>query len=186
MLPYLRHWAELLDNRFVIPGTSIRFGLDPILSLIPGLGDLVSPLFTVALLVQGLHRRVPRVVLLRMVGNALLDALIGAVPVAGNVGDIFWRANARNLALLERHAHPGRPPSREDYLFVYGLAIAFGLLIAIPFFLALWLAVLVVAGCGLPDAGLGQRRRIEGHGPRPVTVRRCARAAGADPAAAAT
>jgi hypothetical protein len=144
MLPYLRHWAELLDNRFVIPGTNIRFGLDPILSLVPGLGDLASPLYTVALLVQGLHRRVPRVVLLRMVGNALLDALIGAVPVAGNVGDIFWRANARNLALLERHAHPGRPPSREDYLFVYGLAIAFGLLIAIPFFLALWLAVLVV------------------------------------------
>jgi hypothetical protein len=142
-LPYLRHWAELLDNRFRVPGTEIRFGLDPIASLVPGIGDLVSPAFTVALLVQGLQQRVPRVILVRMVANALLDACIGAVPVAGSVADVFWRANVRNLALLEKHARPGEQPTREDYLFMWALAIGFGLLVALPVLVALWLAVLV-------------------------------------------
>ena len=139
MMPLLRSWAELLDSRFRIPGTNIRFGIDPILSLIPGLGDLASPVFAVALLLQGVRQRVPRVVLLRMLGNALVDALIGAVPIAGTVGDIFWRANLRNLAMLERHARPGVRPTRGDYAFVWVMAAIFGMLVAIPFFLAIYL-----------------------------------------------
>ena len=140
-LPWLRRWAELLDSQFVIPGTQIRFGLDPLLSLIPGFGDLASPAFTVVLLVYGIHQRVPRVVMVRMIVNALLDALIGAIPVAGNVGDIFFRANTMNLALLERHSQPGRPPSTGDYAFVFSLAAIFGLLVLVPVGLALWLAL---------------------------------------------
>lgn len=140
-LEWLRRWARLLDAEFAIPGTRIRFGLDPILSLIPGLGDLASPAFTLVLLVHGVYQRVPRVVLVRMIGNALVDALIGAVPIAGNVGDIFFRANLKNLALLERHAHPGAPPTRGDYIFVFALAGIFGLLILVPLLLALWLAL---------------------------------------------
>jgi len=140
-LEWLRRWARLLDSQFVIPGTRIRFGLDPLLSLIPGLGDLASPAFTLVLLVHGVHRRVPRVVLVRMIANALIDAFIGAVPIAGNVGDIFFRANLKNLALLERHAHPGAPPTRGDYVFVFVLAGIFGLLILVPLLLALWLAL---------------------------------------------
>jgi hypothetical protein len=139
--PWLRKWATLLDAQFAIPGTNIRFGLDPILSLIPGIGDLASPAFTVLLLVHGLDRRVPRVVLLRMIANALLDALIGVVPIAGSVGDVFFRANLRNLELLERHARPGTPPTRGDYAFVFVLAGIFGLLVIIPVLLALWMAL---------------------------------------------
>ena len=137
---WLRWWADLLDSRFRIPGTRIRFGIDPLLSLIPGLGDLSSPVFAVALLFRGLQQRVPRVVLVRMVFNALLDALIGAVPVVGSVGDIFWRANTINLQLLERHARPGRPPTRGDYAFVFGLAAVFGALTLVPLLIAIWLA----------------------------------------------
>jgi hypothetical protein len=144
VLTWLRAWAELLDSKFRIPGTQIRFGIDPILSLIPGLGDLASPVFAVLLIVQGARQRVPRVVLVRMAANALVDALIGAVPIAGNVGDIFWRANSMNLALLERHARPGLPPSRGDYLFVFGIAAVFGLALAIPFVLAIVLTAAVV------------------------------------------
>ena len=144
MLTWLRSWAELLDSKFRIPGTQIRFGIDPILSLIPGLGDLASPVFAVLLIVQGVRQRVPRVVLVRMAVNALVDALIGAVPIAGNVGDIFWRANTMNLALLERHARPGHPPSRGDYFFVFGIAAVFGLALAIPFVLAIVLTALVL------------------------------------------
>ncbi len=140
-LEWLHRWARLLDAEFVIPGTGIRFGLDPILSLIPGLGDLASPAFTLVLLVHGVYQRVPRVVLVRMIANALLDAFIGAVPIAGNVVDIFFRANLMNLALLERHARPGTPPTRGDYVFVFVLAAVFGLLILVPLLFALWLAL---------------------------------------------
>ena len=141
LLPWLRRWADVLDTRFVIPGTNIRFGLDPILSLVPGLGDLVSPAFTVVLLVCGVSLRVPGVVMIRMIANALIDAMIGIVPVAGNVGDVFFRANAMNLALLERHAHPGGQPTRGDYAFVFTLAAIFGLIVMIPVTLALWIAL---------------------------------------------
>lgn len=142
-LPWLRWWAELLDSRFRIPGTSIRFGLDPVLSLIPGIGDLASPVFTVLLLVAALRWSVPKVVMLRMMGNALIDAFLGMVPIAGNVGDIFWRANTTNLALLERHAETFRRPSTGDYAFVFGVVAVFGLIIAIPVFVAIWIASLL-------------------------------------------
>jgi hypothetical protein len=137
---WLRRWATLLDSRFRVPGTNIRFGIDPILSLIPGLGDLASPVFTAALLAQVLRQRVPKVVVLRMLLNALIDAAIGAIPVAGQLGDIFFRANVRNLALLERHADPTRQPERGDYVFVLSVLVIFGAVVAIPVFVAIWLA----------------------------------------------
>lgn len=139
-LDLLRRLAVFLDSRFVIPGTRIRFGLDPILSLVPGFGDLVSPAFAVLLLTHGVRQRVPAVVLARMLANAFMDALIGAVPIAGNIGDIFWRANVRNLALLERHAHPGAAPQWSDYAVAMIMAAVFGLVIFIPVFIAIWLA----------------------------------------------
>jgi Domain of unknown function (DUF4112) len=152
MLPlaWLRSWADLLDSRFRVPGTDIRFGLDPILSLIPGLGDLASPAFTVLLLVKGLERRVPRVVLVRMVLNALIDALIGMVPVAGNIGDVFWRANTMNLALVERHAGGSQPPRQSDYVFVWLMAMLLLALVIVPVVIAVWLASLLWRWIGAP------------------------------------
>jgi hypothetical protein len=141
-LAWLRAWAVLLDARFRIPGTQIRFGIDPVLSLIPGIGDLVSPIFATLLIVQGLHQRVPKVIVLRMLSNALIDAVIGVVPVAGSVADIFWRANMRNLALLERYARPGLTASPSDYAFVWGVVALFGMVITVPVVLAIWLAIL--------------------------------------------
>jgi hypothetical protein len=136
----LRQLAALLDTRFVIPGTSIRFGLDPLLSFIPGVGDLVSPAFAVLLMVQGVRQGVPKVVLVRMLVNAFVDALIGAVPIAGNIGDVFWRANVRNMGLLERHSRPGVRPAPADYVIVGVLAAAFGLVIFVPVLISFWLA----------------------------------------------
>lgn len=136
---WLRWVANLLDSRFRVPGTGIRFGLDPLLSLIPGLGELASPAFAVVLLTQALYLRVPKVVMVRMLLNALADAAIGAIPLAGTVGDIFWRANTANLALLERHAGPPRPPTKGDYAFVFAVTALFGLLVAVPIFVAIWL-----------------------------------------------
>jgi len=142
-LAWFRQLATLLDARFRIPGTNIRFGLDPILSLLPGIGDLASPAFAVALLVQALYQGVPRLVMVRMLLNALIDALLGAVPFAGPVADIFYRANLRNLALLERHATPGVAPTRGDRIFVLVAAGLFGVVILVPVVLAVWLTFLV-------------------------------------------
>jgi hypothetical protein len=149
MLARLRWIAQLLDSRYRVPGTQIRFGLDPVLDLIPGIGDLVSPIFALLVIVQGLRQRVPKVILLRMLFNALIDALIGAVPLVGAVGDVFWRANLRNLDLLERHAQPGRPPTRADYVFVFSIAALFGIVIAIPVGVGIFLMYWIIKTVGL-------------------------------------
>ncbi len=129
----------LLDSLFRIPGTNIRFGLDAILGVVPGLGDLVSPAFTVMVLLTGLQMRVPAVVQARMVLNAAIDMLIGLVPLVGDLVDIAWKADLRNVALLERHARPGTKPTRGDYLFVFVcIGIVFAVAV-IPAFFLLWL-----------------------------------------------
>ena len=140
-LALLRRWADLLDSAFVVPGTSVRFGLDAVIGLVPGIGDLATPAFTVLLLVTGLRMRVPLVVLVRMALNAGFDALIGIVPIAGDLADIAYKANLRNLALLERHAVPGTAPARSDIwlaLAVAGLIVLVGLVALIPIAFLLW------------------------------------------------
>ena len=138
-LEALRRWAVLLDSAFRIPGTRIRFGLDPILGLVPGLGDITAPLFAGVILLQAIHMRLPLIVQLRMVLNAGFDMLIGLVPILGNIADIGWKANMRNLALLERHARPGEPPRRGDYVFVFVCLGILGLIAIVPVILIVWL-----------------------------------------------
>ncbi len=133
----LRRWSVLLDDAFRIPLTNIRFGWDPLVGLVPGLGDVASPLFTAAVLVQAWRLRVPKVVQVRMLMNAGFDALLGLVPIAGNLADIGWRANRRNMALLERHAVPGTPPRRGDVVFVAGVLVALAALAALPLVLTI-------------------------------------------------
>jgi uncharacterized protein DUF4112 len=135
----LRRWAVLLDSAFRIPGTRIRFGLDAIIGLIPGIGDISTPTFAAMILLQAVRMRLPVVVQARMVLNAGLDMLLGLVPVLGDLVDIGWKANLRNLALLERHARPGVPPARADYLFVIICLVALALIAILPIVLIGWL-----------------------------------------------
>ena len=95
--------ADLLDSRWRIPGTGIRFGADALLSLLPGLGPIMSTVISGYLIWEARRLGVSTGTVLRMIGNVGLDGLISAVPVAGAVGDIFFRANRRNIALLRRH-----------------------------------------------------------------------------------
>jgi hypothetical protein len=143
-LELMRRWARIFDSAFRIPGTQITFGIDPILGLFPGLGDLASPVFSLFLLWHGARLRVPKVVLARMVLNSAIDAGIGAVPVVGDLFDFAWKANAWNLALLEKHAMPGRRASRGDWLFVIvccALVILVALIpILILYALGTWIA----------------------------------------------
>ena len=129
----------LLDSAFRIPGTNIRFGLDAIVGLIPGLGDLSTPAFAALLLLHAVRMRLPLVVQARMVLNAGFDMLIGLVPILGDLVDIGWKANLRNLALLERHARPGVAPARGDYLFVTLCLAALAVIAITPVALLVWL-----------------------------------------------
>lgn len=139
MLAALQRWAVLLDSYFRVPGTRIRFGLDAILGLVPGLGDISTPAFAALLLIQAVRMRVPVVVQARMVLNAGLDMLLGLVPVLGDLVDIGWKANLRNLALLERHARPGVAPARADYVFVFVCLALLALIAIVPIVLLAWL-----------------------------------------------
>lgn len=138
-LELLRRWAVLLDSAFRVPGTRIRFGLDAIVGLLPGLGDLATPAFALLLLLHAFRMRLPSIVQARMVLNAALDVVLGLVPVLGDLADVGFKANLRNLALLERHARPGVPPSRGDYVFVIGLVIVLVFVAVAPIVLILWL-----------------------------------------------
>ena len=106
-----------------MPFTRFRFGLDPLLGLVPGAGDVVAAAFGLTIVVAAARLRVPRLVIARMGIQLAADALLGLVPVAGDLGDVFLKANRRNLELLRRHAHGAAPPSLADRLVV-GAVIA--------------------------------------------------------------
>jgi hypothetical protein len=135
----LRRWAVLLDSYFRVPGTRIRFGLDAIIGLIPGVGDLSTPVFAGMILLQAVRMRLPMVVQARMVLNAGIDMVLGLVPVLGDLVDVTWKANLRNLALLERHARPGVPPARADYTFVVVCLVLLAVIAIAPLVLIAWL-----------------------------------------------
>ncbi len=101
-LDRLRTLSRVLDDLVRVPGTRFRFGLDPIIGLVPGLGDAAGAVFAGFILLAGARLGAPPAVLLRMVGNIALDALVGAIPVVGDAFDFGFKANRRNLALLER------------------------------------------------------------------------------------
>ena len=138
-LAALRKWSVLLDSAFRVPGTKLTFGLDPILGLIPGLGDLTTPFFAALLLLHAVRLRIPRVVQLRMLINAAIDLAIGVIPFLGDVFDFGWKANVRNLALLERYAQPGSKATRGDWLFVVVVIATLAAIALIPLLLTAWL-----------------------------------------------
>lgn len=134
----LRRWSYLLDRAFRVPGTQIRFGWDPIVGLIPGLGDISSPLFAAFILLQARRMRVPRIVQARMIINAMVDAMLGFVPILGNLADVGWKANTWNMRLLERHAVPGVPPRRGDAIFVYAALAMLAIATLLPILFVAW------------------------------------------------
>lgn len=126
----LRSWAErivtLLDDRFRIPGTDVRFGLDPIIGILfPGIGDAVTGTGSIGLLALALRRGVPRVVLWRMILNIVVDMIFGSLPVVGDVFDVAFKANRRNLELIRAHEAPGSKATPWDYAVVaFGVSVA--------------------------------------------------------------
>lgn len=135
----LRALQRLLDSAFRVPGTRIRFGWDPILGLFPWVGDVATALFACGLVLHAHQMRLPRVVQLRMVMNVAIDVLVGLVPFLGDVADVFWKANTRNMALLEGHVRQPRSATPGDYLFVAGVILAILAVAALPVLVLYWL-----------------------------------------------
>ncbi len=138
-LDALRSIRRLLDDAYRIPGTPIRFGWDPLIGLIPGLGDLVTGVLSCAIIVEAHRMRVPRVVVARMVLNIGIDLIVGVLPLVGDAADVFWKANSRNMALLERHAAVEAPASIGDWVFVIGILAFVVVMAVLPLIVMYWL-----------------------------------------------
>lgn len=108
--------ADLMDNKLVIPGTNIRLGLDSIIGLIPGIGDTISLAISAYIVHHAYRAKVHPIMLSRMIWNIFIDWLIGIIPFFGDIFDVGFKANRRNVDLLKAHiktakfeSHKGRP-----------------------------------------------------------------------------
>lgn len=137
---FAKFLADLLDQRFTIPGTSIRIGLDPIVSLIPGIGDLLANLTGSLILLIAAQLGVPKIALARMGINVGINTILGAVPIFGDVISIWYRSNVRNVELLERYlARRSKRVELSDWLFVIGLIVGLLVLMGALVVVAIWL-----------------------------------------------
>lgn len=117
----MRLIADLMDNAFKLPGTNLRFGLDPIIGLIPGFGDTLAGVISAVLISQGARHGLPKVVLARMATNVLLNAVVGGIPLVGDAFSFWFKSNARNYELFEKHRGARREATAGDWAFVVGL-----------------------------------------------------------------
>jgi hypothetical protein len=99
----LRTLARLLDSAMRVPGTQYRFGIDALIGLVPGIGDAIGALFSSYIVFQAARLGASRATLMRMLGNVALDTIVGEVPLLGDLFDVGWKANTRNIGLLESH-----------------------------------------------------------------------------------
>ncbi len=146
-LQAIEQLARWLDSRFEIPGLPIRFGLDALLGLIPGLGDTVTSVVSLYLLQSAVRQGVSRATIARMALNILVDYVLGAVPILGDLFDVYWKSNSRNAALLRRSLSDSPAERRKahwsDWLILGGVALVMLALLAlglrITYRLLVWL-----------------------------------------------
>ena len=154
-LTKLRRISKLLDNAVAIPGTKFRFGLDPILGLLPGGGDTITGGISAYIVVEAARMGIPREILGKMVGNILIDSFAGTIPVVGDLFDVGWKSNVKNIELLEKHLdvtefdEGDRPPrTLSDRLFIAGLILLLILIVVgfatIALFTVTWFWNLVI------------------------------------------
>ena len=135
----LQNLETLLDEAFRIPGTQIRFGIDGIIGLVPGLGDVLAGLLSAVIPLAAWTRGVPYITLARMVTNLGIGVLVGTIPVFGDIFDIAWKPNRRNYRLLQRHLGQPRQHTWRDWVFLGVLGAGLTLIFALPVFLVFWL-----------------------------------------------
>lgn len=137
--PLIALLSRLMDNQFVIPGTNLRFGLDPLLGLLPGWGDAASSLVSALLILKSARAGVPKIIVARMALNILINAGVGAIPGIGDAFSFWFKSNAKNYDLHLKHAGTAQKPALRDRVVVGAIL---GVLIAV-------LAVVALATFGL-------------------------------------
>ena len=142
-LARLRWLAWLLDSSIEIPGTRFKIGLDALIGVIPGLGDVIGVLLSGYIVKEAAKLGVPRTTVARMALNVVIEGLVGMIPLAGDVFDAAWKANQRNVRLLEAHFADPRRTTRASSMFVAlvgaGLLVLIALIGTLGFLFAYWL-----------------------------------------------
>ncbi|KJS32508.1 MAG: hypothetical protein VR64_06210 [Desulfatitalea sp. BRH_c12] len=139
--------AWLLDNSIRLPGVNYRIGLDPLLGLVPGIGEALGAVLSMYIIAEGARGGLPRSILLRMGFNVALEVVIGAIPLVGDLFDMTWKANARNVRLIEKYAASPRESVVSSTLLLWGIMIVLMLMVAAVFYVgilivsALWTAL---------------------------------------------
>ena len=136
---HLDYIAGLLDDIFRIPGTKIRFGLDALIGWVPGIGDAMAAIASFLIVFASWRRGVRLIILIRMVANVLLESALGAIPVAGDIFHVFWKANRRNYRLLIREKK--QPGSNTGHDWTFLIIILFTAIAAagIPIGILIWM-----------------------------------------------
>ena len=140
--------SHVLDDWLRIPGTSVRFGLDAIVGLVPGIGDVLGGLASCVLLLAAWLRGVPYVTLARMTFNVGVEVVVGSIPLFGDMFDIAWKANRRNYKLLTRHVEEPRKHTWKDWAFLLTIAAAVLIIFALPLLMLAWVLAIVLRGPG--------------------------------------
>lgn len=143
-LDQLRRLAWLLDSQFRVPGTNFRFGVDALVGLIPGFGDFAGAIASTVFLVQGLRIGAPKAVMGRMFANVVIETLVGAIPGLGDLFDASFKANQRNLRLLERLVAEPEATHHASRKFFVWMAIATLVLLLAVGVLAVVIGVMIV------------------------------------------
>src|SRR5580704_4982159 len=131
--------SHILDDFIKVPGTSIRFGLDGIMGVVPGIGDILGGIASCIIIIAAWMRGVSYVTVSRMVVNVGIEAVVGSIPILGDMFDIAWRANRRNYALLTGSLYAPRKYTIQSWLFLAALCIVLAALVLLPVLLFTWL-----------------------------------------------
>ena len=137
--PLFRWLALIMDNFLRVPGTNFRFGLDPLMGLLPGLGDTGSALISAMALIAAARRGLPKILLARMSLNILINEAVGIVPIVGDAFSFWFKSNARNYDLIRRHTATPRRSTTSDWIFVAAVLGALFLILVVSLAFSFWL-----------------------------------------------
>ena len=135
----LENLAYLLDGVFRVPILGWRFGFDFIVGLIPGVGDFATALASFYILIAGVRYGIPKITLLRMAINIAIDYLLGLIPIIGDLFDLLWKSNEKNIELIKKRATADGGGTTSDYIFVGGIIFTLSSLLLGTITMSIWL-----------------------------------------------
>jgi hypothetical protein len=141
--------AKILDTTVKIPGTPFYVGLDPLLGLIPGIGDMIANLIGTVILILAARLRVPQIVVIRMSLNLLINGIVGAIPILGDLFSIWFRSHARNAELLRRAATQPYRETQQARLYVAGIIGGTVVLLLLAIVAVLWIVMKLLTAIAL-------------------------------------